>query len=71
MHVDNRSGEPDTGIAVPIPPRCLEMSFVYTVRFLLLAIGMLAGAAHADPVPESKLAYVGHWQGQDMDLRLH
>ena len=44
---------------------------MHTVRFLLLATCMLAGAAHADPVPASKLAYVGHWQGQDMEITLH
>jgi hypothetical protein len=43
---------------------------MHTVRSLMLATCMLAGVAHADPVPESKLAYVGHWQGKDMDIML-
>jgi hypothetical protein len=38
---------------------------------LILASGLLASAAAwADPVPADKMAYVGNWQGKDMQLVL-
>lgn len=38
---------------------------------LVLAAGLIASAAAwADPVPADKLAYVGSWQGKDMQLSL-
>ncbi|MCC2957922.1 hypothetical protein LK542_20080 [Massilia sp. IC2-477] len=37
---------------------------------LILAAGLLAGSAWAAPVPADKMAYVGNWQGKDMQLSL-
>lgn len=37
---------------------------------LVLASGLLANAAWAAPVPADKMAYVGSWQGKDMQLAL-
>ena len=43
---------------------------MHTLRRCLLAACLFAGIAHAAPVPESKLAYVGHWKGKAMELSL-
>jgi hypothetical protein len=41
------------------------------VSSLVLATGLLVSAsAWADPVPPDKMAYVGNWQGKDMQLSL-
>ncbi len=37
---------------------------------LVLCGGLLAGSAWAAPVPADKMAYVGSWQGKDMQLSL-
>lgn len=38
---------------------------------LVLAVGLISSAAAwADPVPADKMAYVGNWQGKDMQLSL-
>ena len=37
---------------------------------LILAAGLLCSAAYAAPVPLDKMAYVGNWQGKDMQLSL-
>lgn len=48
------------------------MHMICHVRHALLAACLFSGAAHAEPVPvpKSKLAYVGSWQGKDMRLVL-
>ncbi|MBQ5941765.1 hypothetical protein [Massilia sp. AB1] len=43
---------------------------MHIFRRCLLAACLLAGSAHAAPVPESKTAYLGHWQGKAMELNL-
>lgn len=40
------------------------------VSSLILAAGLLCSAAWAAPVPADKQAYVGNWQGKDMQLSL-
>jgi hypothetical protein len=49
------------------------MHMIRHVRHALLAACLFSGAAHAEPVPvpKSKLAYVGTWQGKDMQLTLN
>ena len=37
---------------------------------IVLAAGLLCGAAWAAPVPADKQAFVGNWQGKDMQLAL-
>ena len=39
-------------------------------RALVFAAGLLCSAAHAAPVPADKMAYVGTWQGKDMQISL-
>ena len=46
------------------------MHMICHVRYAMLAACLLSGAAHADPVPQSKLVYVGSWEGKDMQLTL-
>jgi hypothetical protein len=44
---------------------------MHILRSLVLAAGLLASAAAlAEPVPADKMAYVGDWQGKDMQLTL-
>ena len=49
------------------------MPMISHVRHALFAACLLSGVAHAEPVPvpASKLAYVGNWQGKDMQLTLN
>lgn len=41
-------------------------------RFFLVGLLLCAGSSFADPVrvPASKSAYIGNWQGKDMELRI-